>query len=285
MASLRQTLTKFNGFPKLVFETFPRAYSGAASKDLVNVAVNEKSGVATLTLQRLPVNSLNLEFIQAINQSLTELSKSKCRGVILTSASPKVFSAGLDITEMFQPKLDRAKEFWSSLQDLWLNLYGSTLPTAAAIVGHAPAGGCLLSMSCEYRVMAPNCTIGLNETQLGLIAPPWFSDTMLNTIGSRQTEAALTAGRLFTTAEALQIGLIDEIGNSREEIISKCEKFFERFKRISPQARYLSKLATRAKALEDLRTNRQKDLDLFIKTITDPITQKILGMYLQSLKK
>lgn len=85
MASLRQTLTKVNGFQKLVFETFPRAYSGAASKDLVNVAVNEKSGVATLTLQRLPVNSLNLEFIQAINQSLTELSKSKCRGVILTS--------------------------------------------------------------------------------------------------------------------------------------------------------------------------------------------------------
>lgn len=57
-----------------------------------------------------------------------------CLRFFYFQASPKVFSAGLDITEMFQPKVDRAKEFWTSLQDLWLNLYGSTLPTAAAIV-------------------------------------------------------------------------------------------------------------------------------------------------------
>jgi enoyl-CoA hydratase/carnithine racemase len=52
--------------------------------------------------------------------------------------------------------------------------YGSPLATVAAIDGHAPAGGCLLSASCDERVMASgNFGIGLNETQLGIVAPFW----------------------------------------------------------------------------------------------------------------
>lgn len=116
-----------------------------------------------------------------------------------------MFSAGLDIMEMYKPDLERTAKFWTTLQDVWLKLYGSPFATAAAIGGHAPAGGCLLSMSCEYRVMAQNFTIGLNETKLGIVAPTWFMATMENTIGRRQTEVALTTGRMFTTDEASKV--------------------------------------------------------------------------------
>jgi 3,2-trans-enoyl-CoA isomerase len=76
--------------------------------------------------------------------------------------------------EMYKPKEERLRQFWTALQDVWLKLYGSSFPTAAAITGHSPAGGCLLALSCEYRVMLPNFTIGLNETKLGIVAPSWF---------------------------------------------------------------------------------------------------------------
>lgn len=105
-------------------------------------------------------------------------------------------------------------------------------------------------MSCEYRVMAQNCAIGLNETQLGLIAPTWFTDTMLNVIGPRQTEMALTQGRMFTTGEALAIGLIDEIGTSRDDIIQKCDQFLSKYQRIPIQPRFASKMSIRGAALE-----------------------------------
>ncbi|CAG2063789.1 unnamed protein product, partial [Timema podura] len=130
------------------------------------------AGVSTVTLQRPPVNSLNLELLQEFTATLDDLGKSKSRGMILTSASPTVFSAGLDILEMYRPKSDRIRLFWSKLQEMWLKLYGSAYPTVAAINGHSPAGGCLLALSCDYRVMVgPKYTIGLNETQLGIIAP------------------------------------------------------------------------------------------------------------------
>lgn len=75
--------------------------------------------------------------------------------------------------EMYKPDVARAKQFWSTLQDVWLKLYGSSFPTAVAINGHSPAGGCLLSLCTEYRVMCKNFTIGLNETRLGIVAPTW----------------------------------------------------------------------------------------------------------------
>lgn len=120
-------------------------------------------------------------------------------------SSNTVFSAGLDIMEMFKPDETRLREFWTTLQDVWLKLYGSSFPTAAAINGHSPAGGCLLSMCCEYRVMLPKFTIGLNETQLGIVAPSWFQATMKNILPPRTTEMALTLGTMFTTEEALNV--------------------------------------------------------------------------------
>lgn len=71
--------------------------------------------------------------------------------------------------------------------------------------GHSPAGGCLLAVSCEHRVMCPNFTIGLNETRLGIVAPQFFVDSLQNTVSNRVAEKALTLGTLFKTDEALQV--------------------------------------------------------------------------------
>lgn len=163
-----------------------------------------------MELNRPPVNGLNLELLQSIDQGLDQLIENRTRGLILTSTSDKVFCAGLDIMEMYKPNVERAGKFWRTLQEVWLKLYGSTFPTAAAINGHSPAGGCLLSLCCEYRVMLNNFTIGLNETRLGIVAPTWFQATMLNVLSRRETELALTLGRMFSTEEALKVnGSID----------------------------------------------------------------------------
>ncbi|KDR09023.1 enoyl-CoA delta isomerase 1, mitochondrial-like [Zootermopsis nevadensis] len=253
---------------------------------LVDVAVNENTGISTVTMQRLPVNSLNLELLQELYSVLDTLEKDRSRGMILTSASPTVFSAGLDILEMYKPKQDRAVAFWTTLQDVWLKLFGSSYPTVAAINGHSPAGGCLVALSCEYRVMVgPKYTIGLNETQLGIVAPKWFQFSMKNVISSRQAELALTTGRLFTTDEALKIGLIDEVATDKADAIAKAEKFLVGMSKISATARKLAKLSCRQEPLEWLVANKKKDLQEFIGFINQPAVQMGLDHYLESLKK
>ncbi|MEQ2185191.1 dodecenoyl-CoA isomerase [Goodea atripinnis] len=161
-------------------------------------------------MQSPPVNSLSLDFLTELCISLEKLEMDKgCRGLIITSVlsnQPKVFSAGLDILEMYGKSPEHCGEFWKVVQEMWLKFYGSNM-------GSSPAGGCLLSLTCDYRIMAdnPRYTIGLNETQLGIVAPFWFKETMVNTVGHRNTEVALQLGLLYKPAEALKIGLVDQL--------------------------------------------------------------------------
>lgn len=100
--------------------------------------------------------------------------------------------------------------------------------------------------------MLNNFTIGLNETQLGIIAPFWFISTMKNTISNREAEIALTTGRLLKTEEALKIGLVDETANDKAEAIQKCENFFKRFARVPALARSFTKASLRKNDIEVL---------------------------------
>ncbi|XP_045463697.1 enoyl-CoA delta isomerase 1, mitochondrial-like [Harmonia axyridis] len=260
-----------------------RNYSNIG-KSPVDVVV-DNLGIATVTLQNPPVNSLDLQLVSELSNTLISLEKDKSRGLILKSFSDKVFSAGIDLLELYKPQKDRVKQFWTALQDCWINLYGFSAPTVACINGHAPAGGCLLSLSCEYRVMLKEKTIGLNETKLGLVAPPWFISTMMNVIGRRQTELALTSGRMFTTEEASKIGLIDEIAENSEEAMIKCRAFLQLFEKISPSARAATKNMIRKKTIQDLVKNKEADLNLFCDIVMQEKVQQGLGLYLQSLKK
>ncbi|KAF5280565.1 hypothetical protein FQR65_LT00316 [Abscondita terminalis] len=259
-------------------------YRKFSSMKFLETSVNDDTGIATVTMKRPPVNSLNLELLTEFSNVLTDLKKNKSQGMILTSFSNKVFTAGLDIMEMYKPDQERFKQFWSTLQEVWMQLYGSPFPTVAAINGHAPAGGCLLSVSCEYRVMVKNFTIGLNETQLGIAAPPWFIQAMLNTISKRNTEISLTSGKLYKTDEALSIGLIDEIANDKEEALKKSEAFFNRFEMIPPMARAYSKEMVRRKDVDDLKKNRDEDLQRTLELILQPQVQQSLEFYLAYLK-
>ncbi|CAG4946967.1 unnamed protein product [Parnassius apollo] len=264
----------------------PRTRTMAAQAGpLVDLSV-DNDGIAILTMNRPPVNSLNLELLQEIGKSLDEVAKNKTKGMILTSSSPTVFSAGLDIMEMYKPDLKRAEIFWTTLQDVWIKLFGSSYVTAAAINGHAPAGGCLLSMSCEYRVMVGGkYTIGLNETALGIVAPTWFMDTMCHTIPTRQAEYALTTARMFTVDEALKVGLIDESASDKADAIDKCKKFIRKFDKIPSLARAVTKQKIREGPLVRLQNNRQQDTAEFLGFLKNPKIQQSLEMYIQSLKQ
>ncbi|XP_068673905.1 enoyl-CoA delta isomerase 1, mitochondrial-like isoform X2 [Montipora foliosa] len=143
---------------------------------LVNV---EKQGnIAILELNRGPVNSFSLDFLREINAELDKVEVDQdCKGLIVTSGLSKVFSAGLDLVkEVYKPADERRlASFWQEFQGMWLRLYGSRLVTMAAINGHALAGGCVLGLACDYRIMADGPRIGLVETEAG-VPPPFCND-------------------------------------------------------------------------------------------------------------
>uniref|UniRef100_A0A9L0SD03 Enoyl-CoA delta isomerase 1, mitochondrial n=1 Tax=Equus caballus TaxID=9796 RepID=A0A9L0SD03_HORSE len=199
---------------------------------------------------------------------------------------PGVFSAGLDLTEMCGRNPAHYAEYWKAVQELWLRLYLSNLVLIAAISGACPAGGCLISLTCDYRVLAdnPKCLIGLNETLLGIIAPFWFRDTLVNTIGHRAAERALQLGLLFPPAEALQVGMVDQVV-PEDQVQSTALSVMAQWMAIPDHARQLTKNMMRKPTVDRLLKQRDADIQNFVSFISRDSIQKSLQMYLEKLKQ
>lgn len=198
-----------------------------------------------------------------------------------------VFSSGLDFKEIFKPEESSINAYWLWFQESWVKLYGSSFATVALINGHAPAGGCVFALSCEYRVMLPNFTIGLNEAPVGIVPPEFVFACARNAISTRKAELALTLGTLFTSKEALEIGLVDELAKDNEDAIARCENFLLKFSKIPSSARAITKQNFRKEALDLIKKprNRSADAKLFIDRLLRPSTQRDIEDYVTNLKK
>ncbi|KAL4836196.1 hypothetical protein H8958_014328 [Nasalis larvatus] len=245
------------------------------------------AGVAVMKLKNPPVNTLSLEFLTELVICLEKLESDRSfRGVVLTSDCPGVFSAGLDLTEICGRSPAHYAEFWKAVQELWLRFYQSNLVLVSAINGACPAGGCLMTLTCDYRVLAdnPRYCIGLNETQLGIVAPFWFKDTLENVIGHRAAERALQLGLLFPPAEALQVGIVDQVV-PEEQVQSTALSAIAQWMTTPDHARQLTKAMMRKATASRLITQRDADVQNFVSFISKDSIQKSLQLYLERLKE
>ena len=186
---------------------------------------------------------------------------------------------------MYQPKKERLSAFWSNRQEAYLKLYGHSRPVIAAINGHAPAGGCMLAMASDYRVMAEGkYTIGLNETLLGILAPFWFRDLMVSVVGTREASRGLQLGYLYSVEEALKVGLVDK-AVPKDQVVSAAEEELSKWIAIPDYARELTKLAMNKENINKLPSRRDEDIANFVDYISRDSIQKNIGAYLEGLKQ
>jgi len=251
---------------------------------LVNV---EKQGkVAVLELNRKPVNSLNLDFVQEINAQLEKLENDQdCQGVIITSGLPKVFSAGADlVTEYYKPDQKRLATFRRAFQEMWLRLYGSRLLTMAAINGHAVAGGCVLCLICDYRVMADGARIGLVETQAGVPPAFWIFNSLATVVGKGVAEKAVIGSKRYTAEEALAIGLVDKVV-AKDKVLEATRSQMDEWIILPGRTMELAKKVMRRDAIEALENRREEDIKEFIDRMMDEEVQKAIGEQIERISK
>ncbi|EZA60296.1 hypothetical protein DMN91_011020 [Ooceraea biroi] len=263
---------------------FRRCY--ATGSKLVETTRDNDTGIDIISMARAPVNSLNTELLGALKTSLLQSQENRSKGIILTSSLPTVFSAGLDIMEMYNSDVKRLTTFWRAFQDAWLALYTLQIPVAAAINGSSPAGGCMLAMSTEYRVFVEGKhTIGLNETQLGIVAPKWLMEVYILVLGYRQAEKALLKGAMFKPEAALQMGLVDELAKDKADAIEKCKNYILSFKNIPANGRGATKLEVRNDLIQWMKENQEADVNKFLTYIQLPKVQAGLKFYIEHLKQ
>lgn len=156
-------------------------------------------------------NALGTEMMRFLVQ---ELRAAAGKPVLLTGVGD-AFCAGLNLKEVAAADGDAMLAFLGLLEEMVSALYLYPGPTVAAVNGHAIAGGCVLVLCCDHRVMtaSPRAKIGLNETALGVRFPPRTLAAVRSRLAPQHASRVLLGADLVDAPTALSLGLIDEIAD------------------------------------------------------------------------
>lgn len=174
--------------------------------------------IVVLRLVRPPVNALSPELVTAARAAIASAS-AEGGGAIVVAGLPGVFSAGLDLPRLLALDAGSLKAFWAELFGLLEDIACSPVPIVAAVTGHSAAGGSILALFCDYRILARGeFRVGLNELQAGLVVPRAIRVALARLVGPYRAERHLLAGELVDAAEAERIGLVDELAEPDEVV-------------------------------------------------------------------
>ena len=246
--------------------------------------------IRELRLARPPVNALDPALCRALIAALDAAVAGDADAVILSGA-PGTFSAGLDVPHLMKLGDDRhaLRAAWGAFFGAARALAGLRIPVVAAIGGHAPAGGCVLSLCCDYRVMARSpdpqkpYAIGMNETRVGLAVPDGAQQLMRRVVGQHRAERLLVAGSMVPAEEALRIGLVDELAEG-EQVLPRAIAWLEDLLRLPRSPMLLTRSLARADLVQALDPEHLH-LDRFVDGWYDPDTQAGLRALLAKLGK
>jgi len=249
---------------------------------LVETTVHE-GGIHELRLSRPPVNALDLELCLALRDAVMHAPAEGAQGIVL-SGGPKAFTAGLDVPRLLSLDGDGVRATWEASADAARALAASPVPVAAAINGHSPAGGCVLALCCDYRVMAAGpYRIGLNETQVGLVAPEGIQYLMRRAVGEHRAERLLVGGELVEAQRAYEIGLVDELAEI-DDVPARARAWLRNLLSLPRQPVLQTRAIARAELVAALQPERLR-LDRFIASWNDPDTQAGLRALVAKLGK
>jgi enoyl-CoA hydratase/carnithine racemase len=211
--------------------------------------ITDHGRVRELRLNRAPANALNRELI-ALLRSQLEIAGADADAVVV-SGRPGMFSAGLDVPSLLQESRDGMADFWLSFSQLLRTIAHMPVPTVFALTGHCPAGGIVLALYGDYRIMsAGKFKTGMNEVQVGLVVSPVIKNATLRLMSAHSAARILVPGALLSPEEALGIGLIDEIGDDPDSVVKRAIGYCEQLSALPKQAM----LATRALVRQDLHS-------------------------------
>lgn len=214
----------------------------------MNLQIDDNEpGIRTIRLARPPVNALDPSLVAQLTDAVHAAVDEDVAAIVI-AGGPEVFSAGLDVPALLRLPREQITLFWRSLYDITARLARSPVPIAAAIDGHSPAGGAVLALFCDYRVMADGpYRIGLNEVQVGLPVPVWIQAALRRQIGARAAENLLVTGAMLESRQALAVGLVDEL-QPPGQVLAAAHEWCRRLLALPRQAM----LATRSLARSDL---------------------------------
>ncbi len=246
--------------------------------------ISSHGAIREIRLARPPVNALYPPLLASLRDAVRAAPEDGMQGLVI-AGGPNAFSAGLDVPYLLT--LDRAAllDAWRVFFETAQAIAESPIPVVAALAGHSPAGGCVLALCCDYRVMARGpFRIGLNEVQVGLAVPEGIQHLLRRVVGAYRAERLMVAGAMVESEQALAIGLVDELTDV-DHVVTRARAWLEDLLARPLRPMLETRRLARADLVGALTDPQRLDLDRFVDNWYREDTQAVLHALVARLKK
>jgi cyclohexa-1,5-dienecarbonyl-CoA hydratase len=221
-----------------------------------------KDGVATLTLNRAPLNVLNIEMMEEIDAYLEGLKKEKSLKLLVIQALGKAFSAGVDVGEHLG---DLVKKMTEVFHRMFRLMDALKVPSLAVVNGAALGGGSELALYCDMVIATEKAKFGQPEIQVGVF-PPIAALILPKMVGRKKAMELILLGETIGAQEALTLGLVNKVV-PEASLVEEVNGFIGKFKKLSGAVLKV----TREAVLEGLNDDSIKGLDVIEKIYLDKL--------------
>jgi enoyl-CoA hydratase/carnithine racemase len=176
---------------------------------LVRVEVDDR--VATIRLDRPPMNAIDTEVQEGLRAAATQVGADPDVRAVVLYGGEKVFAAGADVKEFAGQNHAHMMRDAGRLTSALDAVARIPKPVIAAVTGYALGGGCELALTADFRVSADTAKWGQPEILLGIIPGAGGTQRLPRLIGPAKAKDLIYTGRFVDAQEALELGLVDAV--------------------------------------------------------------------------
>ena len=224
-----------------------------------HIDVHTERGLGTITLKRPPVNVLNIEMMDEINETLREWVEKNDLKVVLFNAEGKCFSAGVDVAEHMG---DLAPKMIQSFHGMFRLMDRLGAVTVASVYGSCLGGGCELAIFCDLVIADDTAKFGQPEIQVGVL-PPIAAQIMPRIIGRKAAMDLILSGRIISAQEALGMGLINKTV-AKGDLSQETDNFVRPYLPLSAEVIRITKKTIKAGLMDDFEPSLKAIEDIYL---------------------
>lgn len=251
-----------------------------------NIQHIQKDGFTIVQLNRGKANAINKEMVDELRNTFRDLDADPAVGGIILTGTPGFFSAGLDVIELYQYDEEQMREFMMAFGSLHVEMVRFSKPLICVVTGHCPAGGTVLAITADYRVMVDDerFSLGLNEMKVNVQISKNLIESYSFWLGRSLANRFVLEGKLLNPREAAGAHLVDQLA-SADDLMGLAEAKMKEYLAADPDIFTYTKKLIRKDWIAAHESSGMEDLEQTLQIWWKPEIRKRMEMLIKSFSK